>query len=518
MPVAPPPRRPIASRGWGLLWGLLLVAPVWAAGRGAGSQAEVQKRLRGIESAVLRAEVESIRAELKEQIRKQPGDVLLRVYLAWTSMPSEEAWNGLKAVAAVQPDNPWVHLGMGRVYASWKMFDRARAELGQALLQSPGFPPALTSLADVAAAEGRVEEARRLYEQALSSGGYAEAHAGLGLLLLDEARAESRADGGELGQPKTVERARQELERAVSLWPDQPRALAVLVELYRREGRTGEALPLARNWAALALRDPNATRQWADLEASVGEKAAAVAGYERWLRLAPVPEAEVVRRLAGLYGELNRPDDEERVLGQWVALDKTAIEPLARLAALAEARGDLALAEAHWAEAVERAPERGTLLLSLARHRERKEDWVGAVEAYRLGLTRSTAPGAEQVAEATSALEQLTGRLQLPPKPLRGTPDRVFALVSGSLQNLYRKRREERPELAGRLKMRVRIDERGEVLGVEALEDTLGDAILLGHVHFSLRDAIFPKKRREAVFEFELVPPGEPAVPTGKGR
>ena len=50
----------------------------------------------------------------------------------------------------------------------------------------------------------------------------------------------------------------------------------------------------------------------------------------------------------------------------------------------------------------------------------------------------------------------------------------------------------------------MRISKEGVVEGVDVLEDTLKDPLLLGHVYFGLRDAEYSKQKGEPVFEFEL--------------
>ena len=38
----------------------------------------------------------------------------------------------------------------------------------------------------------------------------------------------------------------------------------------------------------------------------------------------------------------------------------------------------------------------------------------------------------------------------------------------------------------------------------DVLTDEVGDPILIAHAYFSLKDAVYPKKKREPVFEFEM--------------
>src|SRR4051812_3438644 len=104
---------------------------------------EVMKELRAINSASYRAQTDQLRYKFNEAAKANPRDPMPRIYMAWFSLPSDDAWNQLKAVAALNPDNPWVHYGMGLVYVSWKMKDQARQELAAPLTADPKFYPAL---------------------------------------------------------------------------------------------------------------------------------------------------------------------------------------------------------------------------------------------------------------------------------------------------------------------------------------------------------------------------------------
>lgn len=86
-----------SSRGILVAAGLLLPLTAMATGP---SVPEVQKRLPEIETARVRGEIDSVRAKLQAKTRHRPGDVLLRVYLAWCDMPSDAVWNALKEIAA----------------------------------------------------------------------------------------------------------------------------------------------------------------------------------------------------------------------------------------------------------------------------------------------------------------------------------------------------------------------------------------------------------------------------------
>jgi hypothetical protein len=108
--------------------------------------------------------------------------------------------------------------------------------------------------------------------------------------------------------------------------------------------------------------------------------------------------------------------------------------------------------------------------------------------------------------EQAAAKEKLAGlekSFKLAPKA-KGSPDAIYSNVARSLNTLFLERRAAKPALAGELKFRVRVDDKGVVQGVDVISDTVGDPTLVGHVYFALRDAEFPKAKREPVFQFEL--------------
>src|SRR4051812_43489925 len=194
---------------------LLTATLIAAAPAAAPPPPEVLQELRGIESAGMRGKIDDLRLKYQDQARSRPSDVQLHVYLAWCSLPSDDAWNQLKAIAALNPDNPWVHLGMGRIYTAWKMKDQARSEYQLILARDAKFVPALTGLAEVKFSEGDFSGAEAGFRAALAMGDDAVARGGLGLSLVRQSKPEAKA----------------ELERAVRLWPDQPAVLQALLRI-----------------------------------------------------------------------------------------------------------------------------------------------------------------------------------------------------------------------------------------------------------------------------------------------
>jgi hypothetical protein len=99
---------------------------------------------------------------------------------------------------------------------------------------------------------------------------------------------------------------------------------------------------------------------------------------------------------------------------------------------------------------------------------------------------------------------KLEADFKLPKRKAKGNPNNVYWAVQTSLGKFFDERKAASPALAGKYRLRVRITREGLVDGVDVLEDTLQDPLLLGHVYFGLHDAEYPKQKTEPVFEFEL--------------
>lgn len=470
-----------------VVWGLLLAGVTAFADPPTQDApiADVLKELRRIESAAWRGKVDEVRIELQAQAKNRPGDPMLRVYLAWCSMPTDDAWNQLKNVSQMFPDLAWVHYGMGRIYVGWKMRDQAKASLEAAMKKDPKFYPAIIAFGDMARVRDELDDAAAKYQQALSIADDAEAHAGLGLVLAK--------------QGKTTE-ARTELMKAVEQWPEQPAALRELVKI----DQSTKAASLPKHLGLLAdlmPKDREARRLVATLKWDMGDRAGALVEYERLLKLGN-PDLEVASRLFELYAEKKDPDGEERAALLLAGLDKQAVPPLVRIAELKIARKDLDGAEKTLLEALERNRDLSDTWHRLGQLALSKNQPLVALERFRNGRGKSAPKAAECDAEA----KKLEESFKLPAKQAKGSVDRIYGMVAKTLEEFYTARKRASPQLKGTLKVRVKVTGEGVVESSEVIEDTLADPLLAGHAAFALRDAEFEKKRREPVFEFELGP------------
>lgn len=465
---------------------LLVVGTAWGAeppGAGAPT-ADVMKELRRIESAAWHGQVDAARIELQNLLKNRPNDAMLRVYVAWCSMPTDDAWNQLKNISQLFPDLAWVHYGMGRIYLGWKMRDLAKTSLESALKKDSAFYPAIVAQGDLHRLKDELAEAEAKYRQALAIADDAEAHAGLGLVLLKQ------------GKPDA---AKTELSTAIAQWPDQPTALRELLAL-----QSPSDASYVKNLTALAElqpKDRDVRKRIATLTFDAGDKKGALAEYEKLLKLGN-PDLEIATRMQTMYRELGDAEGEERLTVIVAGLDRDAVAPMIRLAELRAAKKDVDGTEKNLLAAIERNKDLADTWLRLGRLSLDKNLPLQALERFRAGASKST-PGTEDCKAEAKKLEEL---FKLPPKQAKGSVDRIYAQVATSLDELFKVRRRANPKLAGTIKVRVKVSADGVVELAEVMEDSVGDPPLAGHAVFALKDAEFEKKRREPVFEFELGP------------
>ena len=132
--------------------------------------------------------------------------------------------------------------------------------------------------------------------------------------------------------------------------------------------------------------------------------------------------------------------------------------------------------------------------------RAKKQKLFEALAEYRVASKLEGEAGAAARQERAD-LEKL---IKLPAKPASGSVDSIYATVARGLTSFYLERKKGKPDFGGELKVRVRVKGSGEVESVDVVSDTVGDPLLAAHVYYALNDAVFQKKKREPVFEFEL--------------
>jgi tetratricopeptide (TPR) repeat protein len=440
--------------------------------------------LRKIEAASYhQSAIDTLRLKYQDQARAKPGEAMPRVYVAWCTLPSDDAWNQLKAIATIFPDNPWVRYGMGRIYTGWKgMSDLARTEFEAVLKRDPNFYPALVGLGDVARAKKDFALAEERYRAALKLADDPFAHAGLGLALAAQEKKDE---------------ALQELKKAIAAQPEQPAAVALLVKL-STEAKDPDTLKAAEALNELRPKDREARKLLADLRFDAGDEAGAAKEYERLVRLGN-PELEVLQRLANLHRKLGDAESEERTLQTIAAVDEKSVVANLRLADLRYAKKDYEGAEGQWLEALARDPKLVAAHEGLAKSKLEQGRLHEALEEYRAAVALDATRTAD--AEEAARLEKA---FHLPARKPKGKVDNVFWSVHASLTKFFDEKKLRHPALEGKYRVRVRLGDDSAVKGVDVLEDSVKDPELLGHVYFGLRDAEYVKQKGEPVFEFVL--------------
>ncbi len=464
---------------------LVAALQVRAAPEALRPTAEVMKDLLAIEAAGYHADkVDRVRMDLTAKARAKPTECMPRVYVAWLTLPTDDSWNQLKALAPIFVENPWVHYGMGRVYVKWKMADQARNELNQVLKRDPKFYPALTSLGDLAAQRDEASEAEAFYRQALAiASDDPLALTGLGQLLLKQGKKDQ---------------AMELLKTSTRAYPEQPGALAALVPLLV-DAKDPAAIEAAQAVCELRPKDAAARRQLGELRFAAGDLAGAAKEFERLSRLGAL-DAALQTRLASIYKTVGNVDEEERVEQALAAQEPTSTVHNLRLAELRLARHDLEGAEAQYLEVLARDPKNLVAQLALVKFKLEAGLEFEAVE--RLRAAKALDP---TNAEIGTQLETLENSFKLGNHQLKGNVNGINWAVIATLDKLYTERKAARPALAGKIKIRVHISDEGRATAVDVLEDTVKDPVLVGHVYFRFRDAeYYERKKVEPVVEFEL--------------
>lgn len=470
-------------RRWVGLLAIGVACVAFAAQEPLPPTAEAMAELRRIEGASYhQSALDPFRMKYQDQARANPTLVMPRVYVAWCTLPSDDAWNQLKAISTIYPDHPWVRYGMGRIYTTWKsMTDLARTEFEAVLKRDPTFFPALVGLGDVARVKKDFVTAEEKYRAALALNDDPFAHAGLGLALA--------------AQDKKAE-ALVELKKAIAAHPEQPAAVNLLVKL-TAETKDPDAVKAAEALCELRPKEREARKLLADLRFDGGDKAGAAKEYERLVRLGN-PEQPVLQRLAELDRELGDAESEERNLTVIAALDDKNPAPNLRIAELRLARKDYEGAEGQWLEALARDPKLVSAQLGMAHAHLEQGLLTDALLNFRQALKLDPAQP-----EALAKSTELEARFRLPKRKPKGKADNVFWAVHANLLKFFEEKQAANRELEGRMRLRVRINQDNQVTAVDVLEDTLKDPELLGNVYFGLFDSEFVGlAKADPVFDF----------------
>ncbi len=289
-----------------------------------------------------------------------PDDVRMHVDLGAASLDRgdlETAVRELQRAVEMRPDHARAAYLLGLAWARRGDLVRAEQALAQAVAAREDFAEAYVALGEVRRRAGRMDAAAESFRKAIEKGlggeqARGEAYRGLGAAYLAAGR---------------LDKAVRELRKAAAQLPDDAEA----------QGLLGRALLLRGDLDAARLC----------LERAAGASPTGEAG------------ATLLVALGDLYRRLGRPVDAEAAYVKALAASaKLGDERVEARLGLAEARldaGDAAGAHAHALRALDRAPERADVYVTLGRTLARARSFEAALQAFDRALSiheRAAAP------------------------------------------------------------------------------------------------------------------------------
>jgi tetratricopeptide (TPR) repeat protein len=445
--------------------------------------------MRALRARVRHGEGPKVHAELKTALEQRPSDrkliLLKNVADASMAASSEEAWRAFKQDSSDHPNDIWPVLGMAFIYTDWKMFPQAQQTLEQADKLKPNYLPVELYRAQLALKKGDDAAAKAAFQGLLARVDLPEAHSGIGQLAL---------------KANDLETAKRELTLAVKGDPGDLDGQRALGKLLLAQKDTAGATAALHEVAAMDPNDGEARFSLAKLEESQGQFADAAKDLVAAGQLRGV-DLELAQHAVAVAEKLNDDKAMNTALEQLARVDKNNAQPLIKLAALARARKDTTSEESYDQAALERDPNQSEARLDLARMYRDQGKKREAIEAYKALLSAPNAP-----AEAQAELQPLTEDLKLSTTPISGDVNKINARFGVDLTKFYKERLKTNPKLTGKLRLGVDVNEKGQVLSVNIVEDTLKDELLALHAYFTMKQVEFPKAKRNPVFEYELKP------------
>ncbi len=441
-------------------------------------------QMRTIRSRMHKGEGAFVRKELAEQAKQSPNNLRVQMLLAWADTSVEDAWQKVNALCKLGPDDPWLWTASGKLYLEWEGFQEyAEQAFDKALKVHPGFVPALVGKADSLRLLGKTEQAKGAYQAILNTNPqWPEAVLGLGLVL------------AKLGDPQ----AEKWLEKALAFDASNQEALQALSKVFMESKNIPGAIRMYRAILQSNPQDKNARVALGKLLEESGDLEAASKEYELTMDFSPDPE--IARALVRIYGAQNRSDAQIKALERVAQLYKTDPQPWIELGRLYRAQKDNSAAEEAFRQAVKYNPENPEILFEFAcLLEENDQNWIEAMNVLRQAKQYGSAL-------AQSHIDSLQSKIGLPHSSIKGNLEDIYLRVSQSLSRRYKRWLHTQPDLAGRLRARVTIEDDGLASNVELVQDTLQVPSLRALVYFSLKDALYPQQKRTPSFEFVLQP------------
>jgi tetratricopeptide (TPR) repeat protein len=394
----------------------------------------------------------------------------------------DEAWKAFHAIIMDYAKYYWAHAGMAMIYARWKVRDQCEKETNLMLDLAPDITFTYTIRGDLYRNIGENQLALRDYSTALRADP-SDADARVGLALTHRA----------LGDTSTF---RSELERALQDVPTQYEAALNLALLLDDANDQAAALAAWDRVAHLAPKNRTAQLALARLRGDA-DPAGAIAAYEKASRQSPLTKVEQAA-LTKLYHQQGRTDDEIKSLEALAKLDTKDPTPYRRIAEVAEAKHDMAAAEAAYTSILKMVDRDGDALLGLGHVAEKRAQLRQAIDYYR----QAKAAGA---VAAAKELSRLSSDCLIPERPLSaGNLNGLYFALAQSLDKIYEKRLAEAPRLKGQMKVKIETDGAGKLLDASVTENTLNDPWMEAHLYYAVLDANLPHLKATDAKRFSL--------------
>ena len=291
----------------------------------------------------------------------------------------DKALVAIDALEHKRPDQPLSSTLRGRAQLSLHDEAGARKSFEHALMLSPGYFPAIASLAAIDVSQGKPKDARKRMDNFLAG------HPGNSQALMTSALLPGTSN----------EEATAILNKAVVANPSESGPRLLLIQSYLANGNQQQALVAAQNAMAALPDQPEIVEALGKVQQASGDSNQAMTAFSKLAELQPRSPSAYLR-LADAQLQAGDKDGAADSLRKGLAIKPDQFELQRKLAGVAIASGkfDDALGIAHSVQHQRPTEAVGYLLEGdvQSTHRE----WGKAVSAYRAGLQR--APSSSELA------------------------------------------------------------------------------------------------------------------------
>jgi len=331
--------------------------------------------LQQVETLAHRGRYTEAVALLEPHLRERPGNVR-----AWQT--ASELYTAMgqldRALAAYRREAELAyrkveaHVGIASILVEMGKLAEAEDMFARALAEDPQSHRALYGLAGLRVRQNRPAEALRLYEQAIEMGRGSNT-----AMALFNIGAIHHAAG-------RIDDARRAFERALSVDPTNARAARALAELMRQEGRRQQAIELLRR--TIERRpDAEALAAVGELLVEDGQLPSAAEALRQAVELRPDRPATHFE-LAMVLTRLGQIDPAIRHLRQCVELNPAGVDAHLHLGVLLAGQNRFAEAEEHLRRALSLSPNRAEGYYNYGVLQAMQGKLLPAVEAFERTL------------------------------------------------------------------------------------------------------------------------------------